>query len=592
MYFEQLNFKNNHVIQYDKKIILGIIFSLVSFFTLNVNVAYAVDAGAIMKQETDIQNRLSLPDSIPTNLLDLEKPEQQKGNGLTILVKRFVLKGEIAVVSEEKLQDLIADLLDKPLSFQQIQSAADRINRYYTEQGYFLAQAIIPKQEVVDGTIIIYITEGKLDKEEPIKINPSKLRLKESAVKSYINNALSKNLKQASIERGILNLNDNPGITSSASLEPGKEAGSTKIVLDVSEGPLLDGSIVADNFGSRYTGSQRLSANLNLNNPSGYGDGLSFSGVTAIEQKFDMLKIGYGLPIGRSGLRASVAYTDLFFKLGKTLKPLDGVGHSRSWSYGLSYPLYRSAETALMLTGGYDWKASYNEMLNVATSDKRTNVFNGALTLSHVDKILGGGFTQLQTAYVVGNLDLSRNETNLSADQGVGGAQTDGKYQKTAFQLVRIQRGTEHLSFQGLLSGQYAQTNLDGSEKFMLGGPAGVRAYPAGEASGDHGYRFSLDAKYALATGTRIGDIVLSTFYDYGRIWQYENTSLIADLTNNTYDLSGWGVGMDVVAVGKYTIKTGWAKAIGSNPGRSADGNNSDGLSHQSRFWLMGNVSF
>lgn len=592
MYFQRLSFKNNHIGQYDRKIIQPIIFTLVCLFALNVNVTYAVDAGAIMKQETDIQNRLSLPDSIPTNFLDLEKPEQQKGNGLTILVKRFVLKGEINVVSEEKLQDLIADLLDKPLSFQQIQSAADRINRYYTEQGYFLAQAIIPKQEVVDGTIVIYITEGKLDKEEPIKINPSKLRLKESAVKRYIDQALSKNLKQASLERGILNLNDNPGITSSASLEPGKEAGSTKIVLDVSEGPLLDGSVVADNFGSRYTGSERVSANLNLNNPSGYGDGFNFSGVTAVEQKFDMLKIGYGLPIGRSGLRGNLSYTDLFFKLGKTLKPLNGVGHSRSWSYGLTYPIYRSAETALMLAGGYDWKASYNEMGGAATSDKRTNVFNGGLTLSHVDKILGGGFTQLQTAYVVGDIDLSRNASNYAADQDVGGAKTDGKYQKSTFQLVRIQRGTEHLSFQGLLGGQYAQTNLDGSEKFMLGGPAGVRAYPAGEASGDHGYRFSLDAKYALATGTRVGDIVLSTFYDYGKIWQYENTSLITDLTNNSYHLSGWGVGMDVVAVGKYTLKTGWAKAIGSNPGRAADGNNSDGLSHQSRWWLMGNVSF
>ena len=566
--------------------------TFVCLFLLFTQEAFAVDAGAIMKQETDIQNRLSLPDSIPTNLLDLERPEQQKGNGLTIQVKRFVLQGEINLVSEEKLQELIADLVGKPLTFQQIQSAADRINRYYADQGYFLAQAIIPKQEVVDGTIVIYITEGKLDKEQPIKINPSKLRLNEDAVKKYINNALGKDLKQASLERGILNLNDNPGITSSASLEPGKESGSTRIVLDVSEGPLLDGSVVADNFGSRYTGSDRLSANLNLNNPSGYGDGANFSWVTAIEQKFDMFKVGYGLPIGRSGLRTSISYTDLSFELGKTLKSLNAIGHSRNWSYGLSYPIYRSAMTGLMLTGGYDWKASYNEMSGASTSDKRTDVFNGGVTLTHVDKILGGGFTQLQTAYVVGDLDLSRNADNYAQDQGVGGARTNGSYQKSTFQLVRIQRGTEHISFQGLLAGQHAQTNLDGSEKFMLGGPAGVRAYPAGEASGDHGYRLSLDAKYALATGTKVGDIIISTFYDFGKIWQYENTSLINNLTNNSYHLSGWGLGLDVVAVGKYTLKAGWAKAIGSNPGQSADGNNSDGLSHQSRFWLMGNVSF
>jgi len=554
--------------------------------------AFAVDAGAILKQETDIQNRLSLPDSIPSNLLDLEKHDQKKGNGLTIHVKRFVIKGDLHVATEEKLQDLIADLLDRSLSFQEIQSAADRINQYYADQGYFLAQAIIPKQEVTDGIITIYVNEGKLDKDEPIKINATKLRLKESAVKNYLNQALSTNLKQASLERGILNLNDNPGITSSASLEPGKEAGSTRIVVDVNEGPLFDGMVVADNFGSRYTGSDRISANLNLNNPSGWGDGANFSWVTAIEQKFDMFKVGYALPIGRSGLRANVSYTDLYFELGKELKSLNGLGHSRNFSSGLAYPIYRSGTTALMLAGGYDWKASYNEMSGAATSDKRTDVFNASLTLSHVDKILGGGFTQLQTGYVSGNIDLSRNDANLIADQAVGGAKTNGDYQKSTFQLVRIQRGTERITFQGLLAGQYAQKNLDGSEKFMLGGPAGVRAYPAGEASGDHGYRLSLDAKYVLATATKVGDVVISTFYDYGRIWQYEDPSLISNLTNNSYDLAGWGLGLDVVAAGKYTIKAGWAKAIGSNPGRSDTGNNSDGLSHQSRFWLMGNVSF
>ena len=327
--------------------------------------AFAVDAGTILKQETDMQNRFSLPDSIPDNLLDVSRPAEKKGNGLVIRVKRFVLKGDIVQVSEEKLQSLLLDLLNKPLTFQEIQSAAERINRYYAEQGYFLAQAVIPKQEVLDGTVTIVINEGKLDKEEPLKINGSKLRLKESVVQAYINNALRSNLKQSSLERGILNLNDNPGITSSANLEPGKEPGSTKIVLDVAEGPLLDGTVTTDNFGSRYTGSDRLSASLNLNNPTGYGDGVNFSWVTAIEQKFDMYKIGYQFPIGRSGLRANVAYTDLYFELGKELKSANGTGHSRSASYGLSYPLYRSAETALMLSGGYDWKAGYNTLGDV-----------------------------------------------------------------------------------------------------------------------------------------------------------------------------------------------------------------------------------
>jgi hypothetical protein len=51
-------------------------------------------------------------------------------------------------------------------------------------------------------------------------------------------------------------------------------------------------------------------------------------------------------------------------------------------------------------------------------------------------------------------------------------------------------------------------------------------------------------------------------------------------------------VGVDAVSAGKFTLKLGWAKAIGNNPGLSAQGTNSDGKANMSRFWLMGNVSF
>ena len=40
-------------------------------------------------------------------------------------------------------------------------------------------------------------------------------------------------------------------------------------------------------------------------------------------------------------------------------------------------------------------------------------------------------------------------------------------------------------------AGQLADKNLDTAEKFYLGGPGGVRAYPQGEATGDQGYRLS-----------------------------------------------------------------------------------------------------
>ena len=60
---------------------------------------------------------------------------------------------------------------------------------------------------------------------------------------------------------------------------------------------------------------------------------------------------------------------------------------------------------------------------------------------------------------------------------------------------MRLQGVTDTLSLYAAFNGQVASKNLDNSEKMGLGGPAGVRAYPTGEAYGDQGYILNLEAR-------------------------------------------------------------------------------------------------
>jgi hemolysin activation/secretion protein len=306
-----------------------------------------------------------------------------------------------------------------------------------------------------------------------------------------------------------------------------------------------------------------------------------------------MGKIGYAFPIGTDGLRGGISYTSLGFHLGGEMATDPAtLGSATDWNINLRYPLYRTSLTAVYLGATYDWKTAFNQSVGVTTSDKRVEVFGTSLTLEHTDDFLGGGFSQFQLGAATGRLDLSRVDQNLSDDQADTGAQTNGAYNKGSLQFVRIQRGTERLSFQIIAAGQISNKNLDGSEKFSLGGPTGVRAYPAGEGSGDQGYKVSVDAKYALASATVIGDLIGSIFYDYGLVQQNKNPTNLTLTTPNSYSLSGWGIGFDAVAAGKFTLKAGWAHSIGSNPGASATGNNSDGRPYRYRYWLLANVSF
>lgn len=138
-------------------------------------------------------------------------------------------------------------------------------------------------------------------------------------------------------------------------------------------------------------------------------------------------------------------------------------------------------------------------------------------------------------------------------------------------------------------SGQSASKNLDSSEKFILGGPNGVRAYPGSEGSGDSGWLANVEARYDLP-GTALGSLQLIAFYDTGSIKLHDDTKDIAIATytqQNVYRLSGWGLGLNLSKTGSYSLRLAWAQKIGDNPGRSENGLDANGYADRSRAWLQ-----
>ncbi|MGA1443763.1 MAG: ShlB/FhaC/HecB family hemolysin secretion/activation protein, partial [Methylophilaceae bacterium] len=550
--------------------------------------------GSLLKQEKELQQQQNLPRSIPKSLIEdnTQQPEKQNA-GETIFIKEFKFEGEIKAFTKEALKKVIQDLYNKELTFADIQSAASRIKNFYNQKGYFLANAVIPKQEVQNGIVIIVITEGKLDSKNPYIIKKTDLRLKEDIPKQYLTQSMNGEVTQQGLERGLLNFNDTPGVAGTITLEPGDEPGTTKIILDVVEGPLLSGSVTVDNYGSRYTGEIRTTGTVNINNPTKYGDQVGLTKIIAPKDNFDLNQATYSFPLGRSGLRGTASYSKLEYKIGKELEtnPMS-MGTADLYSTSVKYPLYRTAKRSFFVDGSYDKKKLYNESTGTVTSNKELDNYGLGFTLQNTDEFITAGFSQLSFTQTYGDLDLSKVASSLTSDQGAGGAKTNGSFEKSALQLLRIQRVTEKLNLQLLANAQFANKNLDSSEKLSLGGATGVRAYPSGEASGDEGRKVSIDAKYNVKSGTKFGDIIASVFYDYGKIRQYKDTLDITMTTPNEYSLEGWGVALDLIAAGKYNVKVGWADAIGGNPGKTSSGNNSDGKGDLSRYWFLASMQF
>ena len=555
-----------------------------------VNNSYSVpNAGSLLNFEEELRKVNILPVQVPEGKELINGVSGQ--NGEKIEVKYFKFDGQTNGFTDEQLTAVIQDLIGKSLSFDDIQKAAKRIQNFYRDEGYFLAQVYIPEQEVKNGVIIIYISEGKLDSKQPFEIKKNNLRLKEGVSESYFIEGMKGKFTQKGLERAILNFNEVPGIDAKVTLKPGKDAYSTSIVIDASEGPAVTGSIFLDNYGNRYTGQNRATGTVFINNPTKIGDQITFNMITAPTGNFSLNQLGYNFPIGRDGMRGTLSFNQLKYKIGKDLKTSpQSKGDAFTYTANVKYPLLRSAERALLILAGYNLKDMYNETTGVETSDKIIESFDSSILFQNIDNIFLGGYMQALLKQSFGELDLSGASTDLSSDQGSSGAKTDGSFNKTYIQFLRIQRIVERLDLQILGSMQFASQNLDSSEKFTLGGIGGIRAFPSGEASGDEGRKVGIDLRYKPNSSyiNLFDNMQYGLFYDYGNIKQYKDLLNISMTTPNKYSLKGWGAFLDMFSGNDYSLKLGVADSISGNPGKTSSGNNSDGKDDTWRYWFLG----
>ena len=530
---------------------------------------------------------------MPTQIPDKEKLINgvTGENGDKIQIKGFDFQGQTNGFTNNQLTKVIEDLIDKYLTFDEIQGAAKRIQNFYRDKGYFLAQAFIPEQEVKQGIVIIYISEGKLDSKEPFEIKKNNLRLKKNIPESYFIEGMKGKFTQQGLERAILNFNDIPGVEGRVTLKAGEDTFSTKVVIDANEGPLVTGSINLDNYGNRYTGQNRLTGTAYINNPSKIGDQIIVNMISAPTGNFNLKKLGYNFALGRDGARGNLSFNELNYKIGKDLKTSPkSEGEALTYSANINYPILRNAIRSLLILGGFENKNMYNETTGVETSDKSINNLKTSLIFQNIDKIYLGGYMQGIITFTNGDLDLSGSSSDYNTDQGSSGAKTDGSFNKTNLQFLRIQRIAEAIDLQILASAQLASQNLDSSEKFTLGGVGGVRAFPSGEASGDEGKKISFDLKYKpnITLINTFEEIQLGMFYDYGNIKQYKDLLNISMTTPNKYSLKGWGAFLDMFSGNDYSLKLGVADSVSGNPGKTSSGNNSDGKDDTWRYWFLG----
>ena len=433
-----------------------------------------------------------------------------------------------SIYSSAILEELVASIIGKASSLNDLRVATSAITVRYRQAGYFLARAYIPPQAIKDGVITIAISEGKL---ADIRLENTS-RIPNSRVEAFLSNVKAgEPVNRVPIDRALFLLQDLPGIAQADSrFTPGKETGTTTLVASTNPSQLLTGRLEADNYGSQFTGRYRLTASGDINSPLGFGERFS-ARVMYSDEDLNSGRLAGQVPLGRNGLTVISSLNHTQYALGDSFANLDAVGKSTSGDVSLRYPIIRSATVNLYAQGGVEHRKLVDELRSFSVrTEKHATLGTASITTDWRDGLGGGGATQGSVTVSQGHLGIDSADAAALDELG---AQTQGNYSKLTWNIERQQALFNRLSLGLSWRGQYASKNLDTSEKFFLGGASGVRAYPSGEGSGDHGWLASAELRYQFTS-----KVMGSVFYDEGQIKVNANPFLT---TPNERRLSGVG---------------------------------------------------
>ena len=449
--------------------------------------------------------------------------------GPAVRVLEFHFEGNHAV-DAATLQALLADLTGAALTFPDLRAAADRITAYYHDQGYVLARAYLPPQDIGAGIVRIAVLEGRYGE--------IGLRNRSRARDAVLEQALfalrpGDAVQARELERALLLLSDLPGVAVKGTLQPGAETGTTSLLVDAVAGPLVFGSVDADNFGGYYTGEYRLSGSIGVNNPLRLGDQLNLR-LLGSDGGQRYYNAAYQLPLGSGSTRVGMGVSSMRYELGRRFEPLGAHGRADVSTVFIQHPLVRTRRASLRLQLQYERKRLSDSMeLFEISSGKRIALWTVALDGSGEDGWLGGGRTVLQMSHGRGRLRLGDPQAERDDRHTVRAA---GWFAKTNLSASRLQQLVGRLQLYARLDAQWASKNLDSSEKFSLGGPYGVRAYPLGAASGDEGWLAGAELRYQLAPGWQ-----LSAFADRGSV-RLSKHRWTRDGNHNDLSAAGFGI--------------------------------------------------
>lgn len=537
------------------------------------------------------------------------EPPSEVAPSAKVEIQRFVVEGARAVPAAT-LEALLAPLSGRALSFTELNGAAEIVSDYYRSRD-LLATAFLPPQTIgSDGVVRIEVRESTLGQLTVERDEGARLR--DRVAEAVLRRQLKEGepLSLAAVEESLLALNALRGVRAAADVQALGETpaaspatGTTAVRVRLAGTPLWSGQVGVSNFGSRTTGRALVDARVDLNSVFGLGEQFSL-GLLSSGRELNFARLNANVPVHPSGTALVGALSGLRLKAEDANAvlpaPTASNGKSRALALDLAQPLLRRRDALwVMALGGEARRLEDQPVVDTASgvipvaTDRDLRL--GRLSVSGEWAADGGGVAAVGLEFRGGKATLNNpldRDNDIADPNGVPGARVAGSYRKLSFTASRVQPWQPGWSVLVSMRGQAAlNRSLDFSEKISVGGADALRGYASGEAPSDTAVIASFEWRRAFVLRNIAWQA--SLFVDGAQLRRWHTAIPLGTGEGglpvpNQYKLASAGLGLTFTG-GEPGLsgRVMAARPVGSNPGRDAQGRESDGRSGGWRYWLQ-----
>lgn len=435
------------------------------------------DPGSIQQHDLNIQkqlekeNQLLMEKKEGDSEIDIEYLKHKKiaptpGNSdkPMVFINQINLNSS-SILSEEELNNLKANYVNKNLSIDDINSMIVEINSLYKKKNFITAKAVLPAQTIKGGVLNIELIEGKVGK---VVIEGNKYTRK-----SYISDKFSQksgdifNIKK--LEQDIIRFNGNNDVKLKGKIKAGESFSETDIYLKAYEPSPFHFVPTFDNTGRESVGILRGGIALADDSLFGYRDKLTIG--ASLAKGTTAAYANYGIPVGNKGTRLNGMFSYSHIKVVEgTFSSLEATGNSFIYGLNVSQPLLSNKRVKLYGDLGFNFKESETYYSKLKNQDVPLRTISTGLSADVNDK------------YGVWH-------TGHSFSTGVkilGGEKSFFKYEGNLYRVQRLPKGIIGLFRASTLLSP--NDNLPSAEQYQVGGSSTVRGFSEGVLIGNNGY--------------------------------------------------------------------------------------------------------